>query len=155
MESELNLVTSLHTSTKRDYLARMVDNKVEAMMVAKQYGQDYWDGDRRYGYGGYRYLPGRWKPVAESLIDESRATPAARLWASYCREANLSAPSNPWIGRFKVILTCLNIDDFGLPSFITSYNAKPVLIRNTAALYRLLRILFFCYCRLLNKVLSF
>ena len=36
-----------------------------------------------------------------------------------------------WKGRFKVILNCNNIDEFGLPSFITSYNAKPVLIRNT------------------------
>jgi len=56
-------------STKRDYLARMNDNKVEAMLVAKKYGADYWDGDRRYGYGGYKYLPGRWKPVAEKLIE--------------------------------------------------------------------------------------
>jgi ubiquinone/menaquinone biosynthesis C-methylase UbiE len=46
----------------------MVDNKVEAMIKAKEYEQDYWDGDRRYGYGGYKYLPGRWKPVAEALI---------------------------------------------------------------------------------------
>ena len=38
------------------------------MEVAKQYGKDYWDGDRKYGYGGYKYIPGRWKPVAENLI---------------------------------------------------------------------------------------
>jgi len=38
------------------------------MKIAKQYGKDYWDGDRRYGYGGYQYMPGRWKPVAEKLI---------------------------------------------------------------------------------------
>jgi len=69
MGSEISLVTALHMSTKRDYLARMNDNKVEAMLVAKKYGADYWDGDRRYGYGGYKYLPGRWKPVAEKLIE--------------------------------------------------------------------------------------
>lgn len=69
MGSEISLVTALHMSTKRDYLARMNDNKVEAMLVAKKYGADYWDGNRRYGYGGYKYLPGRWKPVAEKLIE--------------------------------------------------------------------------------------
>jgi len=69
MGSEVSLVTALHKSTKRDYLARMNDSKVEAMLVAKKYGADYWDGDRRYGYGGYKYLPGRWKPVAEKLIE--------------------------------------------------------------------------------------
>jgi len=63
----LNIVTPLHTRTKRDYLPRMVDNKLEAVEKAKQYGLDYWDGDRRYGYGGYHY-DGRWKVVAEQLI---------------------------------------------------------------------------------------
>ena len=65
----LNVVTPLHQMTKRDYLARMVDDKVHCMLKAKEYEADYWDGDRRYGYGGYRYIPGRWKPVAQALID--------------------------------------------------------------------------------------
>lgn len=64
----VNITTALHESTNRDYLARMVDDKVHCMKLAKQYGKDYWDGDRRYGYGGYKYMPGRWKPVAEELI---------------------------------------------------------------------------------------
>ena len=66
---ELNLVTKLHKATSRDYLARMNDNKVEAMKIAKEYAYQYWDGDRRYGYGGHRYIEGRWKPVAEQLIE--------------------------------------------------------------------------------------
>ena len=63
-----NYVTPLHQSTVRDYLARMMDEKIHCMRIAKQYEEDYWDGDRRYGYGGYNYIPGRWKPVAEALI---------------------------------------------------------------------------------------
>ena len=61
----VNYVSSLHTSTNRLYIERMNDGKIECMIKAKEYGQDYWDGDRRYGYGGYKYLAGRWKPVAE------------------------------------------------------------------------------------------
>ena len=41
-----------------------------------------------------------------------------------------------WMGRFKVTIRCENIEEFGLPSFITAYNAKPILIRNTGILYR-------------------
>ena len=66
---ELNLVTGLHQATKRDYLGRMNDSKVEAMKIAKQYGFDYWDGDRKFGYGGYKYMQGRWTKVAQQLID--------------------------------------------------------------------------------------
>jgi len=65
----LNIVTPLHRMTKRDYIARMVDDKVNCMIKAKEYEFDYWDGDRRYGYGGYRYLEGRWTPVAKALIE--------------------------------------------------------------------------------------
>ena len=65
----LEIVTPLHKATKRDYLARMVDDKVHCMMKAKEYEFDYWDGDRRYGYGGYKFIEGRWAPVAKALID--------------------------------------------------------------------------------------
>jgi len=65
---EIELVTPLHKQTKRNYLARMNDDKVHCMLKAKEYGYDYWDGDRRYGYGGYKY-DGRWKPIAEKLIE--------------------------------------------------------------------------------------
>jgi len=75
----LNIVTPLHRLTRRDYLSRMVDDKVECMKVAKQYGYDYWDGDRRYGYGGYKYLPGRWKPVAEALIQTYNLGPGSKV----------------------------------------------------------------------------
>lgn len=65
----VHFVTPLHKKTERNYLARMVDDKVHCMKKAKEYEFDYWDGDRRYGYGGYSYRPGYWKPVAQNLID--------------------------------------------------------------------------------------
>ena len=65
----MNIVTPLHKATARNYLSRMNDDKVHCMLKAKEYEGDYWDGDRRYGYGGYKFLPGRWKPVAEALIE--------------------------------------------------------------------------------------
>ena len=65
----VNYVTPLHKATSRAYIDRMVDDKVHCMLKAKEYEADYWDGDRRYGYGGYKYIPGRWKLVAESLIE--------------------------------------------------------------------------------------
>ena len=34
--------------------------------IAKRFDKDYWDGDRKVGYGGFHY-DGRWKTVAEGL----------------------------------------------------------------------------------------
>jgi ubiquinone/menaquinone biosynthesis C-methylase UbiE len=84
----LNIVNPLHRRTKRDYLARMVDNKLEAVAIAKQYGAEYWDGDRRYGYGGYKY-DGRWKVVAEQLIKIYKLERDAKILDVGCGKAHL------------------------------------------------------------------
>ncbi|WP_199292448.1 class I SAM-dependent methyltransferase [Microcoleus vaginatus] len=63
----VDFITKVHTSTKRNYVERVVEyDKAECAAVAKQYGKDYWDGDRKYGYGGYRY-DGRWRAIAEKM----------------------------------------------------------------------------------------
>src|SRR5450631_904967 len=64
----MDIVTALHTKTERNYLARMQDSKVDCMRVARHYGAEFWDGDRKYGYGGFHY-DGRWKSVALKLIE--------------------------------------------------------------------------------------
>lgn len=76
--------------------------------------------------------------TAEAMADMKTASGATKLFADYCSKAPELADdaSNPFRGRFKITLRCDNIDEFGLPSFITSYNSKPVLIRNTGTLVR-------------------
>jgi len=62
------LITDLHLSTKRNYLQRMLNEKVKCMAEAKKYGRNYWDGPRKFGYGGYKFIEGRWKKVAIKII---------------------------------------------------------------------------------------
>lgn len=88
MGTTVEFFTPLHTQTSRDYVARMVDHKVDCMRVAKQYGADYWDGDRRYGYGGYRY-DGRWRAVAERIAAHYGLKPGARILDVGCGKAHL------------------------------------------------------------------
>ena len=80
----VDFLTPIHTATKRDYVGRVTEfPKAEAAKTAKQWGYDYWDGDRHYGYGGYRY-DGRWLPVAEQMashygLKAGRPSPRRRL----------------------------------------------------------------------------
>jgi len=65
-------MSAIHKSTTRDYLARVNDPdfpKAKAAELAKKWDYDYWDGDRRICYGGYKYMPGRWAPVAKAIVD--------------------------------------------------------------------------------------
>jgi len=75
-------MSPLHTETKRDYLGRVNDPeypKAKAAELAKKWGYDYWDGDRRVNYGGYRYIPGRWAPVAKKIIETYGLTPSSKV----------------------------------------------------------------------------
>ena len=75
----LNLITKNHKKTKRKFIERMVDNKIEAMRVARLYEHDYWDGKRRYGFGGYDYIQDYWTPVAKKLIKKFKLTNKSRI----------------------------------------------------------------------------
>ena len=63
-----NFITSLHQSTKRNYVERMLNDKVFAMKTAKRYDKNYWDGPRKFGYGGFKYMPGRLTGLAKKII---------------------------------------------------------------------------------------
>jgi len=88
MNKLINIVTKLHESTKRDYLARMMNNKPDCMIRAKKYGNDYWDGDRKYGYGGYKY-DGRHKQVAIDLIQQYNLQDGCKILDVGCGKAFL------------------------------------------------------------------
>lgn len=78
---EIDFISSLHKSTKRDYLSRVNDKeypKYIAAKLAKKWGYHYWDGSRKINYGGYKYIKDRWKNVIKkmtkfyNLRDESK-----------------------------------------------------------------------------------
>ena len=72
MKQEVDYMRVLHKSTNRDYLGRVnneVFPKAKAAELAKQFDFDYWDGDRRVCYGGYKYLEGRWEKVARAMAE--------------------------------------------------------------------------------------
>lgn len=86
---QIDFIEAVHKSTKRDYVGRVNEaDKSECAVVAKQYGYDYWDGDRKYGYGGYRY-DGRWRSVAEKMAKHYKIQPGQRILDVGCGMAHL------------------------------------------------------------------
>lgn len=66
MGREIDLLGSL-PKTRRD-IEKRAEAKDDALIaISREFGREYWDGDRKYGYGGYRY-DGRWRAVARDLI---------------------------------------------------------------------------------------
>ncbi len=121
-----NIVTQQHQKTKREYLPRMIDNKLEAMKVAKKYDHNYWDGDRRYGYGGYKY-DGRWITVAEALIKLYNLKPDAKILDIGCGRAHL-------LCELKKLLPDAHI--VGFDSSQAAIDGAPELIKEYLYIYK-------------------
>ena len=103
----VDYVTQLHQSTSRNYIDRMMDDKVYCMKKAKEYEADYWDGDRRFGYGGYKYLAGRWKPVAQALIENYNLSNESSVLDIGCGKGYL-------LYEMKLLLPNLRISGFDI-----------------------------------------
>ena len=98
-----NFITTLHQSTSRNYIERMNNDKIECMIEAKKYGENYWDGDRKFGYGGYKYIPDRWKPLAEKLIETYNLKPNSKILDVGCGKGFLLFEIKKLIPEIEVV----------------------------------------------------
>ena len=89
MGKKLNLVSSLHKLTKRNYLERMINKKVICMKKARKFEFDFWDGKRKFGYGGYKYIPGRWEGVAQKMIKKYKLNNKSKVLDVGCGKGYL------------------------------------------------------------------
>lgn len=102
MGRQLEIITPLHKQASRDYLGRMQDEKIHCMVKARDYEYDYWDGDRRYGYGGYSY-DGRWRAVAERLVEVYDLPPDAAILDVGCGKGYLLYEFTQVLDRCTVV----------------------------------------------------
>jgi len=119
---ELRFLRSNHTSTKRNYLERMNDDKIFCMLEAKKYGKNYWDGKRRFGYGGYRYIPNRLTKVAKKIIKKFNLTNKSKILDVGCGKGYLLYEIKKILPDAKVI----GIDS----SYYAIKNAKKEIKKN-------------------------
>ncbi len=70
MGQEINLLDQ-YKKTVRDYDKRAAEKTPETIALAKKFGKDFFDGDRKCGYGGYKY-DGRWVSVVKKIRDYYR-----------------------------------------------------------------------------------
>lgn len=122
MGKQLNIISPLHKSTSRNYLARMNDNKIECMKVARKYDKDYWDGERRYGYGGYKHIPGKWEPVIRRLIEQYDLLENAKILDIGCGKGYL-------LYEFKKLLPNCTVVGFDISQHAIN-NAKEEVKKN-------------------------
>ncbi len=80
----------------------MIDEKVICMKIAKKYEKQYWDGNRRYGYGGYKYIPRRLTPIAKKIIKEFKLNSKSKILDLGCGKGYLLFEISNLIPNIKI-----------------------------------------------------
>ena len=107
---EISLMTFNHLKTKRNYLERMINSKVKCMIEAKKYQKNYWDGPRKFGYGGYKYIEGRWTNVAKKLIKKFNLKNKSKVLDVGCGKAFI-------LYEIKKLLPSIKITGFDISKY--------------------------------------
>lgn len=114
---QIDFISPLHKATTRDYLGRVnAHDKAECAEVALRWDQDYWDGERQFGYGGYRY-DGRWRVVAENIAEHYKLPEDAKILDVGCGKAFL-------LYEFTQVLPGASVAGIDVSSYAIE-NAKP------------------------------
>jgi protein-L-isoaspartate(D-aspartate) O-methyltransferase len=125
----LDFTQDLHRRTSRDYIGRVTaHDKAECAAIAGLFGQEYWDGPRHLGYGGYRY-DGRWRPVAERLAAHYGLKPGHRVLDVGCGKAYLLHELTQAVPGIEV--AGLDVSDYAIAN--AKEEMRPFLTRGTAA----------------------
>lgn len=70
---EIDLLKN-YPKSKRDLTSRLEAKSEQVRAVARQFGREFFDGDREHGYGGFSYHPRFWQPVIPDLISHFKLT---------------------------------------------------------------------------------
>ena len=76
--SEINLLVK-YPQTKRNIDERATERKEDDIMLAKQFGKEYFDGPRTQGYGGYSYQERFWTEVTKDFIKHYGLTEESKI----------------------------------------------------------------------------
>jgi len=73
MGQEIDLLVN-YPKSKRNVDDRGQTKTEKDRSIARKFGQEFFDGDRCYGYGGFNYHPRFWQPVIPTLQRHFRLT---------------------------------------------------------------------------------
>ena len=114
-----NYIQKLHNSSKRDPLKRMINDKTKCMKIARKFGKDFWDGDRKYGYGGYKYIQGYWSSVAKKMIKDYSLNNKSKILDIGCGKGYL-------LYEFKKILPDILICGYDISKYAIRNSKKEI-----------------------------
>lgn len=78
MGKEIDLMIN-YPKSKRNVEERGASKSEEDRALARKFGKDFFDGDRKNGYGGFNYMPRFWQPVIPTFQEYWNLTSKSSL----------------------------------------------------------------------------
>lgn len=75
---EIDLLKN-YPKTKRNLDKRLLEKTTEIIKIARKFDEDFFDGDRKYGYGGFSYNPKYWTAVVRDLVNYYKLKPGSKV----------------------------------------------------------------------------
>jgi SAM-dependent methyltransferase len=99
--AEIDLLAN-YPKAKRNVDQRGLEKTEEDRCIGRLFGQQYFDGDRRYGYGGYQYDPRFWGPAVPMFRDYYGLGPGSSILDVGCAKGFMMHDLNRLVPGIKV-----------------------------------------------------
>lgn len=113
---EIDLMAN-YPKARRAVLERGSEKTEADRALARQFGRDFFDGDRRVGYGGYEYHPRFWEPVVPTVQEHFGLKAGMRLLDVGCGKGFM-------LYDFRRLIPGLEISGLDVSEYAIQ-NAKP------------------------------
>ena len=109
MGIEIDLLAD-YPKSKRDVSNRGAEKTESDRAIARQFGKEFFDGDRRHGYGGFSYNPRFWQPVIPSFIRHFNLTEESSILDVGCAKGFM-------LYDFKLMIPGIRIKGIDISSY--------------------------------------
>ena len=128
MGQEVDLLIN-YPKSKRNLKERENQKSEKDRTIARKFGKEFFDGDRKHGYGGYKYNPRFWQPVVPTFKEYWKLNSSSSILDVGCGKGFMLYDFSKLIPGIK--LNGIDISEYAVESalpevkeFITVANAK-------------------------------
>jgi len=118
---EINLLKN-YPKTKRDVSKRREEKTEEHRNIARKFGKDFFDGDRKVGYGGFNYNPKYWTQVVKDIAEYYKLKPGNKILDIGCGKGFMLYDFSKLNPQFDVF--GIDISKYAIENCIESLKGK-------------------------------
>jgi len=126
MHKEIDLLRN-YPKANRDLKKRLESKSEEDRKIARKFGEEFFDGDRKHGYGGFKYLEKFWKPVIPDFKQHWGLSAENSILDVGCGKGFMMHDIKESING--ITIKGIDISDYAIENCIESVN-KDVLVAN-------------------------